>query len=316
MTHRSHYCAKYRADKMFYWLIPYFVAYNLTEPAKLWKNGPVHTFEAEIKTIIVRETIEKYHSDITMLFECRPIATSFIKCQVENATLDNYEMIDNNETRAEREKSVWRDEFGSFDFHIEFDKTGIKNITFSEPRGYFREMIIRWIFINLNVGIDLTDKNFGQYDAVDRSLYGDCPTNFNIKKLAKRVEDKEFLVKRDDAVRELTIVPFLDEFSDDSTILIEKDRKMMKCLNKKSYMFGSDELTAKDRKEGFTRESNIADLRSEIYVGRNRFNSYSEHSGTFRAGIKSENTKNVNSGIVVGKASEKIRLTLLSIRPD
>lgn len=240
------------------------MAYNLTEPAENWKHGPVHIFEAELHAKVVRETEANFHSDVTMLFECRPINASFIKCQVQNATLENYQMMDNNETRLGREKVDWFKEFGGINFLIEFDALGIKNLTFPKPQGYHREMVIRFIFDSLNVGIDLTDKSFDSYDAIDKSLYGDCPTNFKITKLAKRVANKELSLKRDVAVRKLMIIPFLNEFSDDATILIEKEKKMTKCLNKKVYIFGSDKPTEFDRENGLVPETDVVSLRPRL----------------------------------------------------
>ncbi|XP_043282776.1 uncharacterized protein [Venturia canescens] len=303
---------------MFYWVIPYLVAYNLTEPTSHWKNGPVHTFEAEVNSSFLQHTEDEanYYADVSMIFECRPVNTSFIKCRVQNASMDNYAMMDNNDTRVGPGKSDYYEEFGGIDFHIEFDKTGIKNLTFPEPRGYFREMVIRAIFDSLNVGIDLTEKNFDHYKALDKSVYGDCPTSFTISKIAKRVEGMELSVKRDAAVRRLNIVPFPDEFSDDQTILIEKDRKTRMCLNKSSYIFGREEPPAPGRKSGLLAEFDTIRSKTEIYLGKNRFNSHSEQSGSYKIRFKSENSKNLNNKTMMGKRNEKIRLTLLSIRPD
>ncbi|XP_046836477.1 uncharacterized protein LOC124432028 [Vespa crabro] len=204
-------------------LLPFFLASRISVDIESLLHGPEYTYRVEIITVkkagghpCAGEDVKAF--DAVSTLKCRPRVPDTLNCRFEAAKMQIYE-DGLYELARETVEDLWMDDEP---FEIIFDENGIKNLIVTKNMEPWTIDMIRSIVNQLNVGVDIRNKQDGIFTAIERSFLGKCQTKIELYhglSYDNRWKDEKFEIIPMNGINKVT-----SEFFD-----IEKRRNIDDC---------------------------------------------------------------------------------------
>nr|KAF7394267.1 hypothetical protein H0235_016862 [Vespula pensylvanica] len=144
-------------------------------------HGPEYTYRVEIITVkkaggqpCASTDVKAF--DAVSTLKCRPRVPDTLNCRFEAAKMQIYEEA-LYELARETVEDLWMDDEP---FEIIFDKNGIKNLIVTKHMKPWIIDMIRSIVNQLNIGVDIRNKQDGIFTTTERSFLGECPAKIEL----------------------------------------------------------------------------------------------------------------------------------------
>ncbi|XP_043683416.1 uncharacterized protein LOC122636346 [Vespula pensylvanica] len=162
-------------------LLPFFLASRISVDIESLLHGPEYTYRVEIITVkkaggqpCASTDVKAF--DAVSTLKCRPRVPDTLNCRFEAAKMQIYEEA-LYELARETVEDLWMDDEP---FEIIFDKNGIKNLIVTKHMKPWIIDMIRSIVNQLNIGVDIRNKQDGIFTTTERSFLGECPAKIEL----------------------------------------------------------------------------------------------------------------------------------------